>query len=393
MLLRLFWNIHTREFVLWLMRFLPVKKKRTMFICWNGTQYGCNPKAISDALQTLDDSHEIAFGFVHPQMYEDICPKYVKKLELGSLLYYYYIETSKVVVSNTRFPQMYFPYKKKSQKYIYTGHGTFGIKKIEFDAEESLSPEYMKLASVDTSRTDLMLSNADYLINIYRKGYRYHGEILQQGIPRNDKLINMTDEKMHEQKLAFITEVMPEKVSAHADIHFLIYTPTFRAKAKSDVYGFDTERVLESLAKKYGGEWYLLVSSHPNMLSIYKDIYDFTNEHVIDVANRDLHSLLLFCDVLITDYSSVEMDFALLKRPVFQLCRDLGEYDRGFYIQPQTLPFPFATNDDELCRNIETFDTQEYLHKLDTFNRDVIGLKETGHASMAVAQWICKHTS
>ena len=124
------------------------------------------------------------------------------------------------------------------------------------------------------------------------------------------------------------------------------------------------------------------------MKDYYREIYDFSYSRLIDVGDDDLQPLLLTSDVLITDYSSAEMDFSLTKRPVFQLCKDRVDYDRGFYINLEELPFPYAETDEELINNIEVFDSIKYQKELNEFNRNIIGLKETGHASMSVVEWI-----
>jgi len=387
--LRLIWNSYTRDFVLYLLRFFPIKRKRTFYICWGGSKYGCNPKAIAETLHNTDSSYEIGFAFISPEQFVNEIPMDYKVLELGSLYYFYYLATSKIIVSNTRFTRLFFPYKKKSQKYIFTGHGSFGIKKIEFDAEESLSPEYLALAVEDTRRTDLMLSNAVFRTKVFRSGYRYTGEVLEQGIPRNDVLFSTPKEKVVIAKESFVKECLPSYKGKLQDLKFLIYAPTFRKDGDFSNYRFDVERVINCLSKQFGGNWYVLISSHPNMLNVYKNIYDFSNERLIDIAKKDLHPFLLFSDVLITDYSSVEMDFSLLNKPVFQLCRDVRKYDRGFYINPRELPFPFAENDDELCENILNFDFDKYLFDLNKFNIEV-GIKDSGKASESVVKWIIK---
>ena len=129
------------------------------------------------------------------------------------------------------------------------------------------------------------------------------------------------------------------------------------------------------------------------MKDYYKEIYDFTHPRLIDVGDEDLQPLLLTSDVLITDYSSAEMDFSLTKRPVFQLCNDRVDYDRGFYINPEDLPFPYAENDEQLIENIISFNTERYLQELDYFNEARIGLAETGLASRTVMDWIKQHCS
>jgi CDP-glycerol glycerophosphotransferase len=189
-------------------------------------------------------------------------------------------------------------------------------------------------------------------------------------LPRNDIFFRPAPDKLHKQK------------------SYVIYTPTFRSNGRRDVFGFDTDRVVGALEQRFGGEWYVMISSHPNMRSYYHELYDFSHPRMIDVGREDLHPLLRMSEALITDYSSAEMDFSLMNRPVFQLCKDRADYDRGFYIQPEELPFPYAETDDQLVNNILSFDAEKYAVDLETFNRERIGLHETGHASEDMIRWM-----
>lgn len=354
------------------MRILPIRKGRMMCLCWNGERYGCNPKVITDYIASdslLCSSFDIWYGLKDIDKYKADLPSSIHQIELGSLEYYKLLYTSQFVISNTRCSGLYFPYKKSGQLYIFTGHGGCGIKKIEFDTQ-ALSAQYLKNAQIDSSRIDLFLTGSTYRTRVIRSAYRYQGEVLEMGIPRNDMLVNQVEKKNDGEK------------------HYLIYAPTFRSNKAYEHYKFDIDRLVYALEKRFGGEWYIRVSSHPNMATYYHDIYDFTHPRMIDVGGKDIQSYLCSSDVLLTDYSSAEMDFSLLKRPVFQLCRDRYQYDRGFYINPEDLPFPYAENEEQLIDNILSFDNDKYLRELETFNRDVIGLNETGHATEAVVEWM-----
>lgn len=379
MLLRLIWNKHTRNIVLWVFaHFMPIVKGRIMCVCWGGAKYNCNPKAITDKIiekgllrgQKSDKGFEIIYAFLYPSRFEGVLPKEIKAVEIGSFEYFYLLATSQFIIANTRFGGgMYWPFKKKKgQFFIQTQHGGHGIKKVELDAD--LPEEYYKTAKEDTDRTDLMLSDSKYWTNVYRTSYRYKGEVLEKGLPRNDIFFIESKEHITDNK------------------HYAIYAPTFRNNGHREVYGFNVDKVIDALQVKFGGEWYIRVSSHPNMRDYYHEIYDFSHPRLIDVGEEELQPLLFSSDILITDYSSAEMDFSLTKRPIFQLCRDRNDYDRGFYINPEDLPFPYAKTEDQLIENILNFDNDKYLKDLDKFNREIIGLNETGHASEAVLNWI-----
>lgn len=64
------------------------------------------------------------------------------------------------------------------------------------------------------------------------------------------------------------------------------------------------------------------------------------SECVVLAPDADLNAYLGLCDVLVTDYSSVALDFLLLRRPILYFMPDVAEYagSRGFTIDPRSLP-------------------------------------------------------
>lgn len=380
---RLVWNSHTRNYILRLLEKFGIKRRRILCICWGGNKYGCNPKAITDCILTqqsegkIREPFEIYYAFNEPEKFVSVLPDGIKGIQLGSLEYFYIIATSQFIIANTRFAGLYWPFKKKKgQFYIQTMHGGHGMKRQELEVKDCLSKEYVEMLYKDASRIDLMLSDSTFWTRLARTIFAYpDGEILEVGLPRNDIFF---DEKLKASM----------KESNRDNKRYLIYCPTFRNNDDTSVYGFDVDRVVEALERRFGGEWYIRVHCHPNMLTIFHDVYDFSHPRMVDVAKEDLQTLLVSSDVAVTDYSSAGFEFALTNRPVFLLAKDVKGYDRGMYFNPRELPFPFAENDDELCDLIEVFDKDKYLYALRYFNEKVIGLKETGKASDAVVDWI-----
>lgn len=383
---RVVWNSHTRKYLLRLLEKFGIRKRRIICICWGGNKYGCNPKAITDCILRyqrdgiIKDLFDIYYAFHEPEKFQEVLPNGINAVQIGSLEYFYILATSQFIIANTRFAGLYWPFKKKKgQHYIQTMHGGHGMKRQELEVKDSLSKEYVEMLYEDASRIDLMLSDSTFWTRLARTIFAYpDGEIMEVGLPRNDIFF---DEKL---KASMEDPNRDNK-------RYLIYCPTFRNNGDTSVYGFDVNRVVEALERRFGGEWYIRVHCHPNMLSVYHSIYDFSHPRMMDVANEELQSLLVTSDAAITDYSSAGFEFALTNRPVFLLAKDVKDYDRGMYFNPRELPFPFAECDDELCSQIETFDNGKYLSDLKRFNDEVIGLKETGKAACAVVDWIDKH--
>ena len=82
-------------------------------------------------------------------------------------------------------------------------------------------------------------------------------------------------------------------------------------------------------------------------------------------------------------------EFSLTKKPVLLYASDLDEYSKGrsFYYDIHTLPYSLAENNEELLNQIEKFDYDVYLIKLNAFFNQ-IGVLEKGIASKSVVDYI-----
>lgn len=462
MLMNLWWNRYTRSLTLTLLQWLPIRKGRVVCVSWSGGRYNCNPRAIveqmsamgllradaedmgpaiapspanardakavlspspahakgsasssspspANAGDTASRGFEVFYAFHDPARFASLLPRGVRAVGIGSQEYFKALATAQFVVSNTRFAGgLYWPKpKRRGQYYIQTMHGGHGMKKQELEVSESLPPAYLTALYRDAGSIDLMLSDSAFWSEKARTIFAYpQGEILEEGLPRNDAFFLPEAEKQRLKagliealgipnagaaSSALGVGAMPADAPAGGSasaVRFLIYCPTFRSNGRRDVYGMDADRVVAALEQRFGGVWYILISSHPNMQGYYREIYDFAHPRVKDIGGEDLQPYLVAGDAAITDYSSAGFEFALSGKPCFLLCRDLEDYDRGVYFDMRRLPFPYAESDDELIARILHFDDARYRADLDRFNREVIGLRETGHAAEAVVRWM-----
>jgi CDP-glycerol glycerophosphotransferase len=80
-------------------------------------------------------------------------------------------------------------------------------------------------------------------------------------------------------------------------------------------------------------------------------------KYAVNASKYDeMQELLCMADVLITDYSSSQWDFALTGKPGFLFTPDLDYYqheDRGFYTPIDDWPFPYAKTNEELSNLIK----------------------------------------
>ena len=350
-------------------RLFKIDEKKIVFDNFNGKGFGCNPKYI--ALEIIKEQLDCKMVWLVNDLNTEM-PKQIKKVKFGSIRAYYELATAKVWIDNVRNSKGV--KKKKKQFYIQTWHASLCLKKVEADAIDKLSEKYVKDAKIDGKITDLMISCNKAETERYKKSFWYSGEVLECGLPRNDIIIKQSPE-IKEKVYSYFGISKEEKI--------ILYASTFRKSYNGfDVYKFDYEKCIKEISSKFGGTYKMLIRLHPNV-SKYCNEFKY-NENIINATNYDdMQELLVATDIVITDYSSIMIDFSLIKKPVFLFAKDYDEYmkkERGFNFDFLSLPFSIAFNEEELYKNIYNFDSKNYIEKCNEFY-DRIGLYKIQHSS------------
>lgn len=362
---------------------LPLRRNRVFILCRNGEHFNCNPLAIANHLMSSDKNEwELIVGLRKGINTDDI-PDGIRFVNVGTLRYYYYLYTSRFFLTNELYKRDAYMHKRPGQVFIHTMHGGHGIKTVAFDkvggSDDPYKWHYLNRIA------DLVLSNSEFMTKyILRSGYGMKDvSVLEAGLPRND--VFYTVDK-HEE----IKKKVYHDLGISFDVHLAIYAPSYRYSGiYKDIYLQDYKSVVDALSEKFGGKWLLGISCHPYIRPIYKTLYDFTDPHIIDVAEYEyVQNLLIASDSMISDISSISMDMSLMRKPVFLLIKDIDIQRDYTYIDPEQLPFPYADNEETLCDNIKTFDNSSYLHLLEDYNRDVVKLKDNGTACEQLETWM-----
>jgi len=368
------------QFLIIFFSIFPIKKKKIFFLSYYGSQYGCNPKYLSEYMAKKCKDWTIVWGFVDPSIHQ--VPG-IKKVKYLSLRYFYELCTSRVFVTNYRMTEHY--RKRKGQLYVQTWHSSLRLKKIEGDIEYNLPAHYVEMAKRDSCQTDALLSGCRFSTEIFRRAFWYSGPIIPTGTPRVD-LLYSSDTTRRRSVL--------RKLGLTSDERIVMYAPTFRKDNSLECYNIDYRRLVASLADRFGGKWQVLLRLHPHLQNYSKQLVD-KDCFIYDVTGYDdIQELLFVSDCVISDYSSLIFDYSLTERPCFLYASDLKEYtskDRALYFNILELPFPLSTNNDELNRLIQVYDESIYKQKLQSFHQ-IIGSYETGHACQKVVDYIIEKT-
>ncbi|MDO4621177.1 MAG: CDP-glycerol glycerophosphotransferase family protein [Lachnospiraceae bacterium] len=334
--------------VISVLKVLPVKENRISFLCYNCTQYSCNPKYITEYLhRTYGDKYELIWFYTDENV-RKLFPSYVKAYRKNSPAYFCSLLTSRFVISNVTLPRVVD--FRKEQICINTWHGT------AFKGDSNSHGN-------DYNRFNYFLAENELTAGVLRRpdSFAYTGEIEKTGMPRNDCLIRGDSERAAKVR---------ETLGIRQDEKILLYAPTFRDTEGEDAFEIDFRALQQSLVDRFGGEWRILLRFH------HMQKGRPSAEHAVDVTSYpDMQELLLASDILITDYSSSMWDFSLMQKPVFLFSGDLEHYikeERGdFYYPYSRLPFPTAADSRELCSRIAQFEEEAYLSAVSEYHREL----------------------
>ena len=137
------------------------------------------------------------------------------------------------------------------------------------------------------------------------------------------------------------------------------YLPTHRMYGKGDLSPIPFINRPEIQEWMRNHNIVLLVKQHPNMIPKLNDIIN--NDVIIDITKLGIEAqvCLYHSDVLISDYSSVWIDFLLFKRPtLFYLYDDFNDNDCGTYFDVKDYFSDYVCyNEDDLFGKIKAIKT------------------------------------
>lgn len=288
-------------------RLLPIKNNRVSFFSNRTSQPVGNLKAVYDTLkddERLDVHICCASGGAKGTL-----------LHLFEFLHYYM--TSRVVYIDDYYHLISYVKKKKGTKLIQLWHGvgafkTFGFSRIHKDSK--LQPY-----SSNHRQYDYAIVSSPDVCDYYAEAFGIDRQkVLPLGSPRCDILTNKDYQESVKQKFFDTYPNLKGK-------KLLLFAPTFRGGGNGDCYypceKFDVDKVLETL----GDEWAVVIKLHPYLTE--KFTCSKENEgRMVDCFTWDVNDVIIVSDFLVTDYSSVIFEAALLEKPMAFLAFDEQEF-------------------------------------------------------------------
>ncbi|MDP9394227.1 MAG: CDP-glycerol glycerophosphotransferase family protein [Actinomycetota bacterium] len=294
---------------------------RIVYNSYNG-RYSDSPRAVHRALLHRADAAE----YEHVWLCD---PDHAATFPLGTLTKQIYtpegvaaLESADLVVSNGHLEMDW--HKRPGATYLQTWHGT-PLKRIHADV--LWGPEgLLEQLSLDVERWDLLLSPNTWSTEVLRRAFRWPGEVLETGYPRND-VLGSADAPV-------VRREMRRRLGIDDGRTAVLYAPTWR----DDVFWEGGQRAaelaldVERFAAELGEDHVLLLRLHYKLTGRLRAP---RHPALLDVsAHPEVADLYLAADVMVTDYSSTMFDFAVTGKPLLFFTYDLERYRdelRGFY--------------------------------------------------------------
>lgn len=328
----LFFNISVRLF--------PIKKNRVCFLSMHNEGFCDSLGSVCDKLKAERKDMEAVFI-----TREDLSLKNPLKLISFFLVKSRLLATSQYVFMNDNFMPMGKLNFRSQAVITQLWHAEGAFKKFGFDIPQ---PENVRKAeAAGNSKLTYVVCSGEGVRDIYAGAFGVKKEqVLALGAPRCDFLLEKGNaEKARAELLSLYPQCKGKKV--------VLYAPTFRDTKEENLeimQRFDTGKLSEAL----GDGYVLFVKLHPQVHE------NAVIENAVDVTDfDDVRKLALFCDVLITDYSSICMDFAFLDKKTVFFAYDLEKYraERDFYYEYEAYVPGRVVNSVEGCIDAVKSDT------------------------------------
>lgn len=326
--------------------YLPVKQQTVLFESFNGKIPCDNPYYIYLELREQCPEWQLYWG-VKKQFVKEAQKNFpeIEIIARFSLKWLFLTTRAQFWVMNARMP--FWLKKNKKTIYIQTWHGT-PLKKLGIDIETVSMPgtqtsDYHQNFLRETARWDALIAPNRYSELIFKQAFGFENQFLELGYPRNDRLVANADNENEKERLK--KAIFGKQVG-----NVILYAPTWRDDyfISKGNYRFYLPFNLEKVIKILGEKDQLIIRPH-YLVGDTIDIRGFEDRVKICVT-EDINELYLVSDLLITDYSSVMFDFAILKRPMLFYAYDMAHYQeklRGFYFDYKDVPGPIVTAEDD----------------------------------------------
>lgn len=333
-------------------KILPVDEKKVLFASDSRTELSGNFKFVYDEMIRRD--LPLKYRFMLKSSIQE--KKSLKEL----IQLAYELATSKTILLDDFYPMVY-PLKiRKKAELVQLWHAvgafkTFGYSRIGRPGGPSLKSKNHR------NYTKAIVSSKN-VAKHYAEGFGIDKDfVVSTGIPRTDIFF---DKEYQEQ----VRNDLYEQYPFMKEKKVIMFAPTFRGNGQSSAHYPMEVLNLERLYHELKDEYIFIFKIHPFVKNDFSIPYEYSDFFYDFSEYREINDLLFVTDLLITDYSSVCFEYALLNKPMLFFAYDIEQYvqKRDFYYNFRSfIPGPLVKNTQQI---IEKIQTQDYkMEKIEPF--------------------------
>lgn len=322
-----------------------------LFASYGGRKFDDSPRVVYEYLQKhpVSESHRYIWAFAKPEDFPDV----PDKVRIDTVSYYLTALRSGYWITNTSIARG-LNFKPKNTKNILFNHGMIGIKRIGFDVLQ----KEKSFVTAFHEKYDYVFVEGKKEIPILSKVWNLDESVFRTtGLPRNDDLIGFSADEVVKIK---------NKLGIPDGKRVILYAPTFRDYDKT-ADGSSALHLPISFDKwdaALGEEYVLLVTAHYEVAKFLESLPH--NDFIVNAFGYPyINDLIKVSDILITDYSSIVFDYAILERPIFCYGYDYDTFRvvRGTYMDIDKLFCEGVIQDEDLLLNaIRNMDYAKQCH-------------------------------
>ncbi len=309
-------------------------KKKVVFLSRQSNEPGLDFVMLRDALLRQDPTLKIVM--------------ITKRIEGGlpgllsfagcSLKSMYHLATSRVCVLDTYWPVVSLLRHKKTLTVIQMWHAIGKMKKSGYQTLDKKYGRDGNLAQVMNMHKgyDVVIAGGKQMNDFYCASFGVkEQQLLNIGLPRIDFLLETQSENR---------ALLYKKYPQFRGKTIILYAPTFRRNTEADY----SQMIQLFDAKTYG----LIIKPHPNQ--VLKQPNDLMQFHCPELTTMQA---LGACDIVITDFSAITFEAAVMNKPIYFYLFDRQGYMRhnGVNIDPyEEMPGNVYEDPYQLKEAIET---------------------------------------
>lgn len=317
------------------------RKKHWIFGCNMGKTYGEGPRCIMEYVVNHDPSIRCTWITMNRDVYNYCKEKHIRCYMNISLRGVWEIVKSDVVFTSHSAADIYFSYKRTGRTSLYLIHG-------------------------QATKASRCAATVGYYINLYGISWlkpslkKYLGGFFQDGAwAIESDFVSYTSDFVKEQTHYCFPEKVESKIlgSPRIDIMFdkkkiyneffdqfkdkliVTYMPTHRLFGKGELSPILFINSPEKQKWLKENNVVILIKQHPNMIPLINE--EQNTGTIIDITKYEFDSMIIAAnsDVLISDYSSIWLEYIILQRPLAHfIYDDFAIKDQGIFEEMYQYP-------------------------------------------------------